>query len=106
MARLTPKRDFQPIIDAAQQWIGRCLIEDGSILSPEPLWTETNVAEVRAAFSDNPHEGKEDFSTKLREQMKSASKSAQRLMAEMLWALLLFPSNIKVSTKRQQVSEL
>lgn len=27
-------------------------------------------------------------------------------MAEMVWALLLFPSNIKVSTKRQQVGDI
>lgn len=44
--------------------------------------------------------------TKLRRQMANASPSAQQLMAEMLWILLLFPSNMKARTKRQQVREL
>jgi len=44
--------------------------------------------------------------TKLKRQMKSASPSAQQLMAEMLWALLLFPSNMKARTKRRQVNDL
>jgi hypothetical protein len=35
--------------------------------------------------------------------MKNTSPAAQELMAEMLWALLLFPSNIKDETKRQHV---
>jgi hypothetical protein len=38
--------------------------------------------------------------------MKIASPAAQRLLAEMLWALLLFPSNMKGRTKRQQVREM
>jgi 5-methylcytosine-specific restriction protein B len=38
--------------------------------------------------------------------METASPPVKRLMAEMLWALLLFPSNIKVSTKRQQVGAI
>src|SRR5688500_3758510 len=38
--------------------------------------------------------------------MVSASPAAKRLMAEMVWALLLFPSSIKVSTKRKQVSDM
>jgi 5-methylcytosine-specific restriction protein B len=41
--------------------------------------------------------------TKLKSQMKNTSSAAQQLMAEMLWALLLFPSNIKQETKREQV---
>ncbi len=44
--------------------------------------------------------------TKLKGQMKTCSSSAQQLMAEMLWALLLFPSNMKPRTKRQQVREI
>ena len=44
--------------------------------------------------------------TKLKGQMEPASQFAQRLMAEMLWALLLFPSNMKARTKRQQVRDV
>ncbi len=106
MSRLTQTRSLEPVINAAQQWIRNCLIADNSVLSTGLLWTPNNLAEVRGAFVDHPDEGKDDFSTKLKGQMAPASPSAQRLMAEMVWALLLFPSNIKVTTKRQQVGEI
>ena len=106
MARLTKSRSLEPVINAAQEWIRNCLIADNSVFTTDALWTQGNVAEVRKAFVDHPDEGKDDFSTKLKGQMKSASPSAKRLMAEMVWALLLFPSNIKVSTKRHQVGEI
>ena len=44
--------------------------------------------------------------TKLTGQMKAASAPARQLMAEMLWALLLFPSNMKARTKAQQIDSL
>ncbi len=106
MARLTKSRSLEPVINAAQEWVRNCLVADNSVFSSGTLWTPENVAEVRSAFVDHPDEGKDDFSTKLKGQMAPASPSAKRLMAEMVWALLLFPSNIKVSTKRQQVGEM
>ena len=106
MARLTKSRSLEPVINAAQEWVRNCLIADNSVFSSGTLWTPENVEEVRSAFVDHPDEGKDDFSTKLKGQMAPASPSAKRLMAEMVWALLLFPSNIKVSTKRQQVGEI
>ncbi len=106
MAQLTKSRSLEPVINAAQEWVRNCLIADNSVFSSGPLWTPENVAEVRSAFVDNPDEGKDDFTTKLKGQMAPASPSAKRLMAEMVWAILLFPSNIKVSTKRRQVGEM
>ena len=76
-----------------------CLIENGSVFS-NSLWTAPLVNEVYQAFVEHPDESDEVFITKLKGQMKGASSSAQQLMAEMSWALLLFPSNIKPSTKR------
>jgi 5-methylcytosine-specific restriction enzyme B len=106
MASQTNNRDITPILSSARSWIDRCLIEDGSVLSGEALWTQSLVEEVRQAFVEHPDSGKDDFITKLKRQMKLASLPAQHLMAEMLWALLLFPSNSKPSTKRKQVREI
>jgi len=61
---------------------------------------------VFEAFVEHPDFGKDDFLTKLKGQMRPASASAQQLIAEMLWALLLFPSNMKARTKRQQIVDL
>jgi 5-methylcytosine-specific restriction enzyme B len=106
MARQTVKRDISPILAAAEQWIRTCLIEDRSLFVPSHRWTAPLVEEVYRAFVEHPDYGQADFMTKLKGQMKSSSSQAQQLMAEMLWALLLFPSNMKPKTKRQQIRDI
>ena len=106
MARASRKKNFGPVIDAAQHWIHDCLAADSSIFSDEKLWEQQHIKEVRRAFVEHPDEGEGDFMTKLKGQMSSASPQAQRLMAEMLWALFLFPSNVGITTKRRQISEI
>src|SRR4051794_14227181 len=103
MAKQVPDRDIAPTLAAANHWIRSCLIEDGSVFAPGTLWRAELVEEVNHAFVDHPDEGTDDFMTKLKGQMASATAPAQCLMAEMLWALLIFPSNIKAKTKRQQI---
>ena len=106
MARKVHEKDISSTLAAAEQWIKACLLDDGSVFSSEPLWTPTLVQDVHHAFVDHPDMGSDDFMTKLKGQMKPASPSAQRLMAEMVWALLLFPSNTGALTKRRQVRDL
>jgi hypothetical protein len=106
MARQVHNRDITPTLAAAEQWVNNSLIENGSLFSEASLWTTTLADEVHHAFVDHPDFGKDDFMTKLKGQMKTATPLAQQLMAEMLWALLLFPSNMKARTKRQQVREI
>jgi hypothetical protein len=106
MARKFLKRDSSPILAAAENWIRTCLIEDGSVFLADSRWTAALVDEVFRAFVEHPDFGDDDFITKLKGQMKNASAPAQQLMAEMLWALLLFPSNMKATTKRRQIREI
>jgi 5-methylcytosine-specific restriction enzyme B len=106
MARQIKARNLEPVIAAAQTWIEKCLIGNHSVFSPEELWTLENVEEVRSAYVDDPEPGSEDFFKRLRERMDSSSTAAKRLMAEMLWAIQLFPSNIGVTTKRRQIAEI
>lgn len=106
MARVTIERDLAPILNAFAVWRDNCLIGDGSLFSTGHLWTVGTIAEVKNAFVDHPDEGDDDFMTKLRRQMAKASPDAQQLMAEMLWALLLFPSNTSADTKREQVRSI
>lgn len=105
MARQVHDKDISATLGAASNWINRCLMGDGSIFAQD-LWKLGIAKEVQHAFDDHPDLGDDDFMTKLRGQMKSASPPAQRLMAEMLWALLLFPSNMKARTKRQQIRDI
>jgi hypothetical protein len=106
MARQVHNRDIAPVLTAAERWINTCLIDDRSILSNKALWTAPLVNEVYQSFVKHPDHGQDDFMTKLKGQMAPAAASAQQLMAEMLWALLLFPSNMKARTKAQQVRTL
>jgi hypothetical protein len=106
MARNVHDKDIAPILAAAERWIQTCIIEDRSVFTSGLLWTPPLVQEIHHAFVDHPDYGTDDFVTKLKGQMKPASAPAQKLMAEMLWALLLFPSNMKARTKRQQVRDL
>jgi 5-methylcytosine-specific restriction protein B len=105
MARHITKRDIEPILSAARTWINDCLIADGSLFSDRELWTPALVEEVRAAFVDNPDESSDKFMVKLERQLAPASSSAKRLMAELIWGLLLFPSNMKAGTKRTQIAQ-
>lgn len=103
MARRAANEDFTQILDAARRWIERCLVDDGSLFGGEQLWTPALIAEVRSAFVDHLDTGSGTFLEKLTSQMGRASPAGRRLMAEMLWALQLFPSNVKPATKRTQV---
>src|SRR5687768_12294649 len=103
MARVVNERDLSNTIAAFQRWSERCLVQDGSLFSDSGLWQSALLDEVHHAFVEHPDTGKDDFITKLKGQMKNASPKAQQLMAEMLWALLLFPSNVRPETKRQQI---
>jgi hypothetical protein len=105
MARAIQNRDLSPILAAASAWITKCLVEDGSMFDGS-LWTGPVVQEVYGAFVEHPDFGEDNFQVKLKGQMKAASPAAKQLMAEMLWALLLFPSNVKPATKRQQVVDM
>jgi 5-methylcytosine-specific restriction enzyme B len=106
MARQIHNRDISQTLAAADQWIKRCLVGDGSLFSQNSLWTSQLVDEVYNAFVEHPDVGEDDFLTKLKGQLRPASHPAQQLLAEMLWALLLFPSNMKARTKRQQVRDM
>src|SRR6202012_3457306 len=90
----------------AHSWIEECLVQDGSLFTPdEPLWTAPLIDEIFHAFVERPDFSSDDFVTKLKRQIKDVSPQAKQLSAEMLWALLLFPSNINARTKRAQISE-
>jgi hypothetical protein len=106
MARRFLKRETSQILAAAEKWIKTCLIEDRSMFLAEPRWTASLINEVYQAFVEHPDYGDDDFMTKLKNQMRNASAPAQQLMAEMLGALLLFPSNVKARTKRQQIRDI
>jgi 5-methylcytosine-specific restriction enzyme B len=107
MARHLTERDLAPLLVAARHWIDHCLAGDGSLFADRrALWTGAGADALQSAFVDRPDESDDDFMTKLKRQMSDAGAPAQLLMAEMMWALLLFPSNIGPKVKRSHVQEI
>lgn len=92
-----------PIIDAAHAWVRRCLVADGSVFSSEFLWARENFDELDRHFVQRLDAGEGSFYEKLEAQLVDAPAGAKRLMAELLWALFLFPSNISIEMKRSSL---
>lgn len=63
------------------------------------------LAEVDAHFNGRPDASKDRFQTKLQRQFHDASPMACQLVAEMLWAMNLFPSNIGPDSKRNAIRD-
>lgn len=104
MSRYHPKKDALPVLEAAARWAERCLVADSSILSDDAaLWTPAHLDELDSAFTRNLDEGDGTFFQKLEGQMAKASPPARRLMAEALWILMLFQSNVAAATKRNHI---
>lgn len=101
-----PQTDEPPILDAIQHWKRRCFLSDGSVFSNSSLWSIPNLTTLAEHFSQNPILGDETFLRKFRRQLESTSGPIKQLSAELLWLLLLFPSNITGTRKRQNVMEV
>lgn len=107
MARQIADRDLAPLLEAARRWIDTCLVEDGSMFAlGRELWTAANADILQRDFVDRPDTSSDDFITKLQRQLADAGPPAQQFTAELLWALLLFPSNIGAKVKREHVERV
>jgi hypothetical protein len=81
-------------------------LSEGSIFSASSLWTETNLRILEEHFSKNPIVGDQPFLDKFRQQLEPTSAQVKQLAAEILWLLLLFPSNIGGPKKRENITEV
>jgi 5-methylcytosine-specific restriction enzyme B len=104
VARYNSHHESGPIYAAAEVWRDRCLVADGSILQDGlNLWTPGLVDELDTRFVQNLDEGDGDFFEKLKSQLGGGSPECRQLMAEVLWILMLFQSNIGAAKKRENV---
>lgn len=106
MSRYNPHHpNSDATLEMAKLWRDRCLLADASVFSTSPLWTEELLNEVDAHFNGRPDATKDRFQTKLQRQFSDASPHASQLVAEMLWVMNLFPSNIGPDSKRAAIKE-
>jgi len=100
---IPPHPYSEQIFTAAARWRDICLVGDGSIFGDEALWRSDRIEEIVEYFVRRPDETGESFLAKLENQMAPASPEAKRLMAEMLWVLLLFPSSVSSKVKKNLI---
>ena len=106
MSRYCGDKDATAILTAASVWRERCLVNGKSIFSDSDIWTNDNIDELIHYFVNNLDWGKGNFLTKLEEQLSPASNSAKILAAEMMWVMLLCPSNIGPDKKRENINAI
>ncbi len=103
MGLYTQDHDAPKIVEVAHRWVDRSLIGDGSVFGDEPISTAEHFDALDRFFVRRPDAGDGTFYEKLETQLADAPPGARKLMAELLWALLLFPSNIGEDVKREGV---
>ena len=106
MSTYVPDKEIGPIIEAAQHWKHEGLLKQGSIFEDQSIWTDDNLSALQTYFVENLDYGKGNFMGKLQAQLQPAPAGAKKLMAEMLWVMLLCPSNIGPQNKRETVSDI
>lgn len=107
MSKYNPNHHVELIYDAVRQWRERSLAGEQSVLSEgKNLWTIELLDELDQRFVKNLDAGEGDFLSKLKAQLSEGSPGCRQLMAESLWLTLLFPSNVGVAKKRENVQEI
>lgn len=104
MARYNPHHDVEPIYAIVETWRDRSLIGDQALLTDETgVWSPQNIDRVSSAFKGNPDAGSDTFLVKLERQLAALDDAAKQLAADMLYVMLLFPSNIGARKKRENL---
>ncbi len=101
MSRYHPKWEIGPVLEAAEHWRDRALLGQGSVLGEGSIWSDENIAAMNRYYVENLDEGEGNFMTKFERQLEAAPAGARQLAAEMMWFMLLCPSNIGHENKRE-----
>ncbi len=97
-----------PVLNAAAHWRDRCLLDEGSVFTDQPIWTASAVQGLITHYVENLDEGEGDFFQKFEKQMADAPPQSVRLAAELLWVMYLIVSSRAASgaTKRLQIRKV
>ena len=97
----------EPVLRAAAHWRDEALAGDGSVLfAGRSIWTPANVDDLSHFFvlAEGPPSG--TFEEKLKIQLGESPPDVKILAAEMLWVMMLFPSNVSGDRKREKVNTI
>src|SRR4051794_4771228 len=106
MSRFCGDMNAEPILNAAEIWKNSALMSDGSVLSQAELWSMSNLRQIEVNFVERPDEGEGTFLQKLENQLSETAPAVKLLSAEMLWFMLLCPSNVTAAKKRDDIRQV
>ena len=93
------------LLDAAEVWKEKCLIQGRSLFGEERLWTRSYFNELDRFFVKHPDDGDGSFEEKLHVQLKPTSSGAKRLFSEMIWVYWLV-SHLKADNKLGKIRQV
>lgn len=92
---------FEPVYQAFQIFLQRCLLEDRSLLWPErEVWTIANLEQARRRFVEGFIQGRMDFRAKLAAQLSGAPRDVWALIADCFVIYGLPSRSIRPATKQ------
>lgn len=106
MSKFNPHHNAAPVFAAFDQWKQNCLLDGKTLFAAGSRWTGDLLGELRQRFVENPDESSAAFLEKLKGQMAAASPEAVQLMAEVLWVVMLFQSNVTAGKKRENIKQV
>lgn len=83
-----------------------CLVQGLSLFTELSVWSSSTCQELIDFFVKNLDEGDGDFFAKLENQLEHSSPEAKVLASEMLWLMLICPSNIGPDSKRKSIERV
>jgi 5-methylcytosine-specific restriction protein B len=93
----------EPVLRAAEHWRQQCLEKSLAVFSDEHLWTTENLKEVEKYFVNRLDEGEGNFLEKLQAQLTPTVPAVKKLVSEMMWVMLLCPSNVRFDAKLETI---
>lgn len=83
------------ILKAVRDWRDRCLLDDRSILTDQEIWNAPNLTELdtRLQLIEEDSDADQDAGFDFEQLLSGVSRGSRKLTAEILWAMLLFPSD-------------
>jgi len=106
MSRYCGNKNTAPPINAAQDWLDRCIVQRKSIFTDEAIWTLENIRSLDENFTNSLDEGDGNFIEKLEACLSETEGPVKKLVAEMTWFMVLCLSNAGVITKRKSIGKI
>ncbi len=106
MSRYCGERESKAILKAAENWRQSGLLTDGSIFSERSLWKLEHLQALDQYCMNQLDDGEGNFFEKLSTQLTPTVPEVKQLAAELLWVMLLCPSNIGEAKKREGIKTI